>query len=311
MEMDSVLGTNYAVTSARISVENKLVFVATRLAAHACGLLVIDEMQPENFHQSSWQGTFCLFFLKLLNFGIPTVLVGNPKAFVDVTRHAQLLTRFTSGGFHRFRPFLSSRGEDFSTFLAGLWDFSVLPVQTPLDAIFKDLYFNGSGGITRQICSIHKYSNINALRSGARGLTVKHVKHGISMMQEEERLLATGFAKRDADMLAHFRDLPWDEYEEKWKPRASEKQDQSDENAASGASPKPQSPKAVRATTSPSKKLKAAYDKSQAQQGGAQPKAKKPKKSSSPDDRGANGATRFHLGALEQLLEQESKKNKR
>jgi hypothetical protein len=112
IELDNALGTTYA-TTARIrnsTVDQQLVEFLSILVQHRCGLLIIEEAQYENELTNSRFGTeFHTFFLRVLNAGIPTIIVGNPMAFDDLKTNSQLMSRLSNPGQFTLAPCASPK----------------------------------------------------------------------------------------------------------------------------------------------------------------------------------------------------------
>lgn len=107
--LDRLLGTDYSSELRRQkNIDAGLVFVAKKLSIHRVGMLVIDETQEETLVVNHWGPEFVLVFLGLMNLGIPVVLMGNPLAFADLDKAAQLTRRLASNGWHELMPAESS-----------------------------------------------------------------------------------------------------------------------------------------------------------------------------------------------------------
>jgi hypothetical protein len=103
--LDRLLGRDYASDLRRQrNLDAGVVFVAKRLSMHRVGMLVIDENQKDTLSENHWGPEFILFFLGLMNLGIPVLLLGNPLAFGDLDRNAQLSRRFATHGWHELVP---------------------------------------------------------------------------------------------------------------------------------------------------------------------------------------------------------------
>ena len=87
-----------------LSVEIQLVALLNVLATHRCGLLVVEEAQAENLATAKFGREFVLFFLRVLNFGIPMLLIGNPRAFEEVDKNSQDLSRLSDAGSFALDP---------------------------------------------------------------------------------------------------------------------------------------------------------------------------------------------------------------
>lgn len=103
--LDEVMGTSYSDQYMRVSnIDALLTMVCKALSLHRVALLVIDEKQERNFHDSPWSLEFVLFYLSLMNLGIAILLIGNPMAFRHLRAFSQVVRRFSTGGMHRLNP---------------------------------------------------------------------------------------------------------------------------------------------------------------------------------------------------------------
>jgi hypothetical protein len=80
--------TNYAAQNSRsgIGVEKIINNTIRALKTHFCGMILLDEIQRLNFGQKNASERVPNFLLKLLNTGIPVVLVGNPLGLTNDRR---------------------------------------------------------------------------------------------------------------------------------------------------------------------------------------------------------------------------------
>ena len=95
LEMDRVLGTDYAVTLRRRhrTVEGLSVATVAQLHAHYLGILFVDEGQMRNLIESGQAELMQMFLLMILNSGIPVVFMGNPLAYEWLATFSQDLRR--------------------------------------------------------------------------------------------------------------------------------------------------------------------------------------------------------------------------
>jgi len=103
--LDTLLGTDYYDTFRKLrNLDASLLFVTKLLSNHRVGLLAIDENQQDNFDECIWQRSFVLFFLGLMNLGIPVLLLGNPLAFTGLEAASQTMRRFSTSGYYKLAP---------------------------------------------------------------------------------------------------------------------------------------------------------------------------------------------------------------
>lgn len=217
--LDEVIGTKYSTQPSltRLSNEKLAVQVGIILRVHAVGTLIIDEIQERNF--TGRHGSLAaLFFLRLLNFGIPLVLMGNPFGLSAMDRFSQDVRRTGSAGSIDFEPY------DFTDFDWGnciaprVWAYYVLP--KPAAFIDEDgaLLFRYSGGFRDYACRVSSSAQRLALDLGDDALTEEHLEmayHGDDFA-EKDRELIQGFALRDPIRLNKFEDVRVLHYARKW-----------------------------------------------------------------------------------------------
>jgi AAA domain len=148
--LDKAAGTDYfnEIGMRRMTVEARTLRVAKILSLHSLGVLVIEEMQAENFIDSSYQKELRLFFLGILSFGIPMILVGNPRAFESLGEFKQTESRFFSVEPTELWPFHDYMDPDWLHAVApAIWGYQVVDNAEPYgDQIAKALW-ECSGGI--------------------------------------------------------------------------------------------------------------------------------------------------------------------
>ncbi|MEP7298187.1 MAG: hypothetical protein ABI702_18545 [Burkholderiales bacterium] len=103
--IDAALGTKYAAqfAGARVPVEVQIVHLLCCLVVHRCGIVFIEEAQGSSLN-GTFGGVYINFFLRLLNVGIPLVIIGNPLAFEPIDSHGQNVSRLSAGGSFNLDP---------------------------------------------------------------------------------------------------------------------------------------------------------------------------------------------------------------
>ncbi len=106
------------------SIEMKTIQVARLLALYSVGLIILEEMQAKNFKDTKYSDDIQLFFLGVLSFGIPMVLVGNPRAFESLAEFKQTESRFFSFEPVTLWPFHDYRDRDWIKAIApAIWEY--------------------------------------------------------------------------------------------------------------------------------------------------------------------------------------------
>lgn len=235
-ELDRALGTDYChqYSSRSWSVEKLLVVFLHLLAVHRCGLLVIEEAQEKNLSQSPFNREFVTFFLRLLNWGVPTLLMGNPLAFANLKQFSQDVDRFTEGGWHHMLPTLDPTSEEWlEDWMPGLWtptlldqpDAEYIPLSdSPIDQTLAGFVWRRTGGVPRYLARLRIEVQDAALRLGLQQVTPALVdavyRASPKMIEIHERIDA--FALRDWQALQRFSDINWRDFRKLWAPSSSE-----------------------------------------------------------------------------------------
>ena len=219
-ELDRVLGTDYCRqhVRSRLSIEKLAVEVGVLLVQHYVGVLVIEELQPRNFSASPYRDELLQMLLRLLNFGIPVILVGNPLAFVGLDTHSQDLRRLTSQEPLHFMP-LDRSSRDWTEGLGHcLWSHNVMPEPTTFDDEISDELWLCCAGIPHFAQKAVIGVQQRALDAGETRVTAEHLQRyrdgseAFAMCKD----LVNGFATRDPKLLSKYLDVPWQEYGQQW-----------------------------------------------------------------------------------------------
>jgi AAA domain len=288
LELDKALGTDYTkqYASTRWTVEKNLVVFLHLLSVHRCGLLVIEEAQEKNLSQSAIGRDFITFFLRILNWGVPTVLMGNPLAFSKLRDFSQDVDRFSEGGWFHIHPLMDPQSEDWTEdWLPSLWEPTLLdhadaeyaPVSNdPLDQTLAGFIWKRTAGVPRYVCRLRREVQDAALRAGSTQVTAAMIEE---VYRTSERMIALhqridAFVRKDWRALQRFDDIPWDYFRQLWNPPPSDddapdaQTTSSDPKSSARKSPrhsgspeKPRRPRATKANPNPSQTLSPAQIK--------------------------------------------------
>lgn len=230
--LDAALDTSYTQQYASRSwtVEKLLVVFLHLLSVHRCGLLVIEEAQERNLSQSAFGREFMTFFLRLLNWGTPTVLVGNPLAFENLQSFSQDVDRFSDGGWHHLLPTLDPSSPDWlEDWMPDLWcptlldhpDAAYTPFTTdPVDQTLAGFVWKRTGGVPRYIARLRAEVQDAALRMGMQQVTYELVdavyRSSATMIEVHPRIDA--LVHKDWRALQRFDDIPSNVFRKLWEP---------------------------------------------------------------------------------------------
>jgi hypothetical protein len=225
-KIDELLGTQEyrrQYTTSRVSIDRLINTLIRALKTHFCGMLVLDEVQRLNFGLKKASERVRNLMLKLLNAGIPVVLVGNPMGLQFNEKDgfsAQLIRRLKANSPVRLDPADSPMDEEWQTLVRGLWRCQILPERSPLTATHFNLLYRYTGGFPKCLAHLLAYSQQQALAVGATQLTLDLIEQAAksSSMLNEMRPLIDAFVNRDALRLRTFNDVDTDYYKNKWRP---------------------------------------------------------------------------------------------
>jgi len=266
MEIDAVLETDYAQQFAGRSwtIEKQLVAVIFILAAHRCGLVVIEEAQEGNAGRASRFGAeFIRFFLRLLNANVAVAVVGNPLAFDELKSSAQNEARMTEFGWFEFTPIVDPASTEWKKDLVpGIWRQSQLLAEPDEDIEdLEQLLLDKSGGVPRYLARLRTETLLIALRAGAPRVIRAHiVKASESSPMRGVEAQISALRTRSLAGLKSWIDLPEDMARAMWATAPgnggqSAASATGDENGTSAA-PRARSPRAAEARNSRGKGTK-------------------------------------------------------
>lgn len=243
--LDEVIGSDYSKDRSLTGLSNEklAVHIGIIFRNHGLGVLVIDEIQHRNF--SGARGTLAAtFFLRLLNFGIPIVLMGNPYGMAELDTFSQDMRRIGSGGSFEMHPMEANDFDWQKCLVPALWRYNVMPEPSPIEDFDGSILFRFSGGIRDYACRIRVASQRLAIDLGEKAVTEAHMEqvfHGPDFT-EGDRNLICGFRDRNPLLLMDFIDVPWERYSAMWGliiPKSSAPFELQNTSAALGGKSKP------------------------------------------------------------------------
>lgn len=218
--IDEAIGTGYSTQPSliRLSNEKLAVHVGIILRIHAVGVLVIDELQQRNFSGMAHGGLAALFFLRLLNFGIPMVLMGNPYGLGALDRYSQDVRRTSSAGSFDFEPIGLDEFDWHKCIAPGVWRYYVLSEPMTFGDEGGEVLFKYSGGFRDYACRICHSAQRLALDLNERALSLEHLQQAYegADFSQKDRDLIEGFVNRDPIRLLDFEDVRCEHYARKW-----------------------------------------------------------------------------------------------
>lgn len=245
--LDTAIGTEYSLERSLTSLSNEklAVQVGIILNNHGVGVLVIDELQGRNFSGGVRGGLAATFFLRLLNFGIPLVLMGNPYGLDALDSFSQDMRRIGSGGNIEMHP-MDKDDFDFTDVLApALWRYNIMPEPSPISDREGAILFKYCGGIRDYGARIRVCSQRLALDQGDLFVTEEHMEEAFMGpdFSSKDRDLIAGFRDKNPILLQQFDDIPWERYANRWglyhEPSATQSESQISSKQPAQQSPTP------------------------------------------------------------------------
>lgn len=221
-EVDLALGTDYTeqyANKSKWTVEKLMVVVGIVLTTHRCGALVIEELQERNFPEGSSRELLLLFFLRLLNFGIPIVLIGNPLGFQAFDDFSQDVRRLYAAGCFELWPadqFDDAGWAEF--FLPGLAQFNVVGKPFDWTPELRAVALANTGGITAFMSTYWASVQQNALLAKRDHVLAEDFRSSdaIPELRKQHRLIEA-LASRDVQKLSGIKDVPYEDFSTRWR----------------------------------------------------------------------------------------------
>ena len=287
-QVDKALGTDYTAqygNKRQWTVEKLMVVVGIVLTTHCCGALVIEELQERNFSEGASRELLLTFFLRLLNFGIPIVLIGNPLGFQAFDDFSQDVRRLYSAGCFELWP--SDRYDD-----AG-WEEFLLPGLAKFNLVGKPLVWTpelrklalaNTGGVTGFMATYWASIQQSALLAQRDHILPEDFRPFANVPElRKQRRLIEALAARDVKQMTGIKDVPYAAFGERWSEQVKreERERASADTSGEGSAEEPaQEPEIARSPGAPR------YKRVQAQAKAGKTRAEKKSKTSStfPDD---------------------------
>lgn len=220
IQMDTLMGTDYLPEFSRraVSVEKQLVLVLHWLSVHRCGFLIIEENQERNLTAGAFGSEFLMFFLRVLNWGIPTALVGNPKALARVKSFSQDTERFAEGGWFTFWPYSEASDSSWTQdVVSPIWNWSLMPEPDELIPDLAHYLMRCTGGVKRHLAILRRESLREAWLDKCRSVTLKHIERACrSASMAPLRQLTFALVNRSVARLEKLTDIPAEAFQTQW-----------------------------------------------------------------------------------------------
>lgn len=146
--VDALIGADYSENLRKLrNLDAQVVFVMKILSVHRVGTLVLDEGQQDNFDECAWQREFVLFFLAVMNFGIPILLSGHPSAFTSLRVVGQVMRRFSDIGYFQLHRAVNASDESWcKAYVPGVMRFLLCEAVEDAEKIIQCSHEETGGG---------------------------------------------------------------------------------------------------------------------------------------------------------------------
>lgn len=219
LAIDTALGTDYysmyGGPRSRMSTEKLMVIIGKILSQLHCGILVIDEIQARNFRDN--RELVLLFFLRLLNFGIPVLLIGNPNGFVGFEESAQDTRRLYKIDDFELWPAASGTEKPWKIYVEGKLQFALLPLDFPVDNTALVEFYRCSGGVHDYFDTLWSTMQERSLRKGLSSIQFDDIGRAYaSRKMNKLRRTIDGLVEHDINKLAVTTDIPLVQFAKRW-----------------------------------------------------------------------------------------------
>jgi hypothetical protein len=199
-------------------VEKLMVVVGIILSRHYCGALIIEELQERNFSDGASRDVMLLFFLRLLNFGIPILLIGNPAGFRAFDTFSQDMRRLYSSGCYDLWPCDSVHDAGWDDFyLPGLAEFHLTDRPYTWTPQTRALAKRLSGGVPGYMTTLWSACQRQAILTGADAVS----PDDFTLAARDPALtpnlpLIQALASHDIEGLSACEDVPYLDFAQRW-----------------------------------------------------------------------------------------------
>lgn len=187
--VDDVLGTtNYfnKYGNNRNSAATMMIHMTYIASVYSIGVLVIDEIQ-HLINKKNSPDEMLNFFVTLVNtIGVPTILIGTPKAIKVLEKDFRQARR--AGGEGSIVWDRMEKDEEWDFFLETMWQYQWVSEFTPLSKQLNDVMYEESQGITSVAVNLFLLAQERAIASGVEkisiGLIREVAKNDLKMIQK-------------------------------------------------------------------------------------------------------------------------------
>lgn len=205
-------------TYRRWTIEKLAVEIGVLLVQYNVGLLIIEEMQPRDFLNDKSKIKVADILVRLLNFGIPIIFVGNPLAFEEMENHSQMLRRLCSEECFHLMPMAPGDFDWKEILIPSLWSYNVMPKKTPLTPEIEAALNSCSAGIPFFLMKAVQGAQRIAIDNGCKAVGLEHVLAYRNTSESYRPFcdFIDGFNQKDPLKLRKYLDVPWQKYGLMW-----------------------------------------------------------------------------------------------
>lgn len=199
LAFDAQMGTDYGERKRIMdsTIDMQLTEFLNLLVQHRCGALLVEENQEDNsLNRVTFGKSFGSFFLRVLNSGIPLILIGNPKAFDELETNAQFMSRMSDPGVFELFPSPNHTAAEWKFDLVpGIWRRTIFSEgDVPLDNLEARLW-EWTGGSPHWLTILRR----EALRAA-----LSRQGNSVALSDIEKALISPSFREGAAIMASYW-----------------------------------------------------------------------------------------------------------
>ena len=204
--VDSVLGTDFYPSFARLNADGMLAKMAQIAAAIGLGILVIDEIQRLSESYSGGENALLNFFVKLANtVRIPVLLMGTYKSLNLFSTQFSSARRIAGQGDQLISHM--SNGREWKFFLEKLWRYQFTACQSPLTEEIANAMYAESQGLIDLAVKLYMMTQWQVIGSCNEAITPDLIEKTAAANFNAARPMLQALRNKDYERLAEIEDL--------------------------------------------------------------------------------------------------------
>ena len=214
--IDRLLQTDYSTTLKARSVSERDVLVANLLKNLHVGLLVLQELQADNFAGSVHREVMLNLILRFVNLAIPIVCVGNPGAFEWISGNTQIWRRLHHRPAIIIHPAYGPDDPVWQQVGRSIWEYDLMPKRLPWSREVSKRFYMASGGFPGYASSIKQLAHKMAWARGLDCISLELLEEAANLLDPGIRRVIKAFTTRNWDLINDLDDTWIGHYRNAW-----------------------------------------------------------------------------------------------